>query len=345
MKLFLLLFFGHLASPVRHNLKYLFTASSGVHTLPTFVAVAMVDEVEIMYCDSNTKVINSKQLWMEKIFEDEPSHLDWYNQRCASYGEIFREQTADIMLDLNQREGDHILQRSSGCEWDNDTGEVIGFRWYGYDGEDFLKLDMKTTTWIPGKPQAELTKHKWDNNTDNNRFWKNFHTNTCPQWLKKYLSYGRNSLLRTEIPSVSLLQKKPSAPVSCHATGFFPDKAEMFWRQDGVEFHEGVEKGEILPNNDGTFQMSVNMELTSNASEDWKRYDCVFQLSGLDDIVTKLNKAKIKNNLVPPTEFVTVTAVTITVIVVSLLLLGLCIAGFFIWRRTNNEFRPARRQH
>lgn len=56
---------------------------------------------------------------------------------------------------------------------------------------------MKTDTWIPAKPQAELTKRKWDNNTDYNRYWKNFHTNTCPQLLKKYVSYGRNSLLRT----------------------------------------------------------------------------------------------------------------------------------------------------
>nr|XP_004569849.2 major histocompatibility complex class I-related gene protein isoform X2 [Maylandia zebra] len=341
MKLFLLLFFCHLASPVKHNLKYLFTASSGVHTLPTLVAVATVDEVEIMYCDSNTKVVNPKQIWMEKLFEDEPNHLEWYNQACASYGQIFREQIVNVMLDLNQHEGDHILQRLSGCEWDNDTGEVNGFRWYGYDGEDFLKFDMKTDTWIPAKPQAELTKRKWDNNTDYNRYWKNFHTNICPQWLKKYVSYGRNSLLRTELPSVSLLQKTPASLVSCHATGFHPNRAEMFWRKDGEEIHDGVKKGEILPNNDGTFQMSVNMKLSSNASEDWKRYDCVFQLSGVDDIITKLNKGMIRTNLVSPTEFVQVTAPAV-VIVVGLLLLGLCIAGFFIWRRSNNEFQHAR---
>uniref|UniRef100_A0A3P9D7K4 Ig-like domain-containing protein n=1 Tax=Maylandia zebra TaxID=106582 RepID=A0A3P9D7K4_9CICH len=287
---------------MKHNLKYLFTASSGVHTLPTLVAVATVDEVEIMYCDSNTKVVNPKQIWMEKLFEDEPNHLEWYNQALLFY-----------IANVKVKYCDHILQRLSGCEWDNDTGEVNGFRWYGYDGEDFLKFDMKTDTWIPAKPQAELTKRKWDNNTDYNRYWKNFHTNICPQWLKKYVSYGRNSLLRT----VSLLQKTPASLVSCHATGFHPNRAEMFWRKDGEEIHDGVKKGEILPNNDGTFQMSVNMKLSSNASEDWKRYDCVFQLS------------------VSPTEFVQVTAPAV-VIVVGLLLLGLCIAGFFIWRRSNN---------
>ena len=96
---------------------------------------------------------------------------------------------------------------------------------------------------------------------------------------------------------MSLLQKTPSSPVSCHATGFYPHRAEMFWRKDGEELHEDVEPGEILPNHDGSFQMSVDLKLSSVKPEDWKKYDCVFHLSGVkDDIVTKLDKAVIKTN-------------------------------------------------
>ena len=100
-----------------------------------------------------------------------------------------------------------------------------------------------------------------------------------------------------ERPSVSLLQKTPSSPVSCHATGFYPQRAELLWRRDGEEIHEGVEKGEILPNSDQTFQMSVQVNMSSVKPEDWRRYDCVFQLSGVkDDIVTRLDKAVIQTN-------------------------------------------------
>ena len=71
----------------------------------------------------------------------------------------------------------------------------------------------------------------------------------------------------------------------------------MFWRKDGEELHEDVEPGEILPNHDGSFQMSVDLKLSSVKPEDWKKYDCVFHLSGVkDDIVTKLDKAVIKSN-------------------------------------------------
>ncbi|XP_045899304.1 major histocompatibility complex class I-related gene protein-like isoform X2 [Micropterus dolomieu] len=68
----------------------------------------------------------------------------------------------------------------------------------------------------------------------------------------------------------------------------------MFWRKDGEELHEDVDLGEILPNNDGSFQMSVDLNPPSG---DWEKYECVFQLSGVkNDIITKLDKAKIRTN-------------------------------------------------
>ncbi|XP_014187182.1 HLA class I histocompatibility antigen, alpha chain G isoform X2 [Haplochromis burtoni] len=89
----------------------------------------------------------------------------------------------------------------------------------------------------------------------------------------------------------------PSSPVSCHATGFYPKRVMMFWRKDGEELHEGVDPGEILPNNDGTFQMSVDLNVSSFTLEDWSRFDCVFHLSdGEDVIITRLNETVIRTN-------------------------------------------------
>ncbi|KAG7219351.1 hypothetical protein INR49_019111 [Caranx melampygus] len=39
---------------------------------------------------------------------------------------------------------------------------------------------------------------------------------------------------------------------------FYPHRALLFWTKDGEELHEDVEQGEILPNHDGTFQMTVD---------------------------------------------------------------------------------------
>ncbi|XP_076611534.1 major histocompatibility complex class I-related protein 1-like isoform X3 [Chaetodon auriga] len=133
-----------------------------------------------------------------------------------------------------------------------------------------------------------------------------------------------------ELPSVSLLQKTPSSPVSCHASGFYPDRATLIWRKDGEELHEDVELGEILPNHDGTFQTSADLNVSSVPPEDWRRYDCVFHLSGVkDDDVTKLDKAEIRTNWVSPPEF------PVVAVVIGLLLLTVFIIGLYMWRRNN----------
>ncbi|XP_044190684.1 major histocompatibility complex class I-related gene protein-like [Thunnus albacares] len=256
------------------------------------------------------------------------------------YQHIYKDDINILKQQLNQSAGVHIFQRMNGCEWDDETGEVNVFTQFGYDGEDFLAFDLKTLTWIAPRPQAVITKNRWDKDRPYNEMWKNFLNYRCPELLRRYLDYGKSSLLRTEFPSVSLLQKTPSSPVSCHATGFYPHRAMMFWRKDGEELHEDVEHGEILPNHDGSFQMSVDLNLSSIIPEDWRRYDCVFHLSGVkDDIVTKLDKTMIRTNWVSPSEFP--AGRVIGGVVGLLLLLAVCITGVFIWRRRDNGFRPA----
>uniref|UniRef100_A0A8P4GDJ1 Ig-like domain-containing protein n=1 Tax=Dicentrarchus labrax TaxID=13489 RepID=A0A8P4GDJ1_DICLA len=285
------------AAAMKHSLKYIFTASSGVPNFPEFVTVGLVDEVQIDHYDSNTRRAEPKQDWMSRVTAEDPQY--WERQTQASLGkqQAFKANIETGKQRFNQTGGVHIAQRMYGCEWDDDTGEVNGYDQWGYDGEDFIAFDLKTETWIAPVPQAVITKHKWDNNRAQIALYKNYLIRECIDWLKKYVDYGRSSLLRTELPSVSLLQKTPSSPVSCHATGFYPDSATLIWRKDGEELHEDVDHGEILLNHDGSFQMSVDLNLSSVTPEDWRRYDCVFQLFGeKNDIVTKLDKAEIRTN-------------------------------------------------
>ncbi|TNN62077.1 BOLA class I histocompatibility antigen, alpha chain BL3-6 [Liparis tanakae] len=128
-----------------------------------------------------------------------------------------------------------------------------------------------------------------------------------------------------ELPSVSLLQKTPSSPVRCHATGFYPRSAALFWRKDGKELHEDLDHGEILPNHDGSFQMSVNLKLPAVPAEDWRRYQCVFRLSGVEEpIVIPLEEAGIRTNAgetrrdeEKPSGMT--TTITITIIIIAVL--------------------------
>ncbi|XP_053189998.1 major histocompatibility complex class I-related gene protein-like [Scomber japonicus] len=297
MLCFLVLLGLHSAAAVIHSMKCFITASSQVPNFPEFVAVAKVDDVQTEYYDSNIMKVVPKQDWMIRIMKDDPDYWKSLTKRRKDQQQLFKGYIETLKQHLNQTGGVHVLQMMYGCEWDDEPADIQnGFTCIGYDGEDFLSFDLKTGTWITLKQQAEITKLEWDTDKAKTICLKHYLNHRCPDYLEKFVNYGRNSLMRTDLPSVSLLQKTPSSPVSCFATGFYPNRAEMFWRKDGEKLHEDVELGEILPNHDGSFQMSVDLNLSSVTPEDWRRYECVFHLTGVRDIITKMDKTAIKTN-------------------------------------------------
>ncbi|XP_056438641.1 major histocompatibility complex class I-related gene protein-like [Gadus chalcogrammus] len=329
----LLLVFGHGVSSVLHSKQYFYTGSSGLSTFPEFVAVGMVDGVQFEYYDSNTQREVLKQDWMEQAIREDHDYQARGTGIAQGDQQVFKADIVHLKKIFNQIGGIHIYQWMYGCEWDDEDDSTDGYEQYGYDGEDFISLDLKTLTWVAAVPQAVPITQSWNEDEADLQYLKYYHTKECVGVLKTALFYGKNTLQRTDRPRVSLLQRSPSSPVVCHATGFYPDRVVVFWRRDGQELHEQVDPGEVLPNHDGTFQVSVDLNLTAVPQEDWGRYECVVQLRGIEDISTPLDPALIRTN------WEVQSGLTIPIIIglLVLLLAAAAAVGVFVYQKRNGS--------
>uniref|UniRef100_A0A3B3QC04 Ig-like domain-containing protein n=1 Tax=Paramormyrops kingsleyae TaxID=1676925 RepID=A0A3B3QC04_9TELE len=236
--------------PMSHSLQYVYSGTSGIWNLPEFMIVRLVDGEPFVHYDSNSHKMTPLQEWMAK--SEGPDYWNTESQVAMSDELAFENNIEVAKQRFNQTGGIHTLQVMYSCEWDDETGVSV----YGYDGSDFLTLDLKTMTYVAPVMQAVPTKLNWNSGRAFLEGQKAYHTHICIEWLKKYVSYGKSTLERTVRPEVSLLQKDPSSPVTCHATGFFPKGIVVTWRKDGVDMHSDVEVGETLPNGN---QYNTNM--------------------------------------------------------------------------------------
>ncbi|XP_064204997.1 uncharacterized protein LOC135262093 isoform X4 [Anguilla rostrata] len=278
-----------------HSLKYFYTGVTAGIDFPEYTSVGMVDDEQFTYYDSNMRRTIPKTEWIkENVGAD---YWDEMSQIGMGHQQSFKTNIGILMQRFNQTQGVHTVQRMYGCEWDDETEATGGFNQYGYDGEDFVTYDLKYLRYIAPVQQAFITAVKWSHNPAELEHMKQYLTQECVDWLKKYVSYGRSALERTVAPEVSLLQKDPCSPViTCHVTGFYPRGVMVTWQRNGKELDGDVELGETVPNEDGTFQTTSHLTVKP---EDWKgqEYTCTVQHKSLkQDIILPVKEENIKRN-------------------------------------------------
>ncbi|XP_058230566.1 H-2 class I histocompatibility antigen, Q9 alpha chain-like [Hemibagrus wyckioides] len=288
--LLFLTFSLHLSSADTHSLQYL-------HTLITpginFTAVGLLDGEQCVSYDCKTKEMIPKIQWIQKISVDEPHYWNIQTLLVKNHQEHLHNIVDTVMRNLNQNEGVHTLQRMYSCELHDDS-TTRGYDQYAYDGEDFISLDLNTGTWTADNDKAVIFIKQWDPTGDEAQYWKDYLKNSCIDQLKKFVSYGRETLKKKVPPTASVFQKhSPSPEVVCHATGFFPKAVNITWRKDGEDVNEDVELRETLPNQDGSFQKRSILKVPA---EDLQKhtYTCVIQHSSLkEELVLNVNEQQI----------------------------------------------------
>ncbi|XP_046698252.1 BOLA class I histocompatibility antigen, alpha chain BL3-7-like [Silurus meridionalis] len=291
LKLLLISVFSlRVSSADPHSLQYLHTGlPPGTH-FPEFTAVGLFDGQQFVYYDSNIRKMIPKTEWIQNISADDADYWDRETQKQHANQEIFIFYLDVIKQEFNQTEGVHTLQRMYGCEIDGNS-TTRGYDQYSYDGEDFFSLDLNTGSWTAVNDEVEIFIKRWDPGRSEAEYWRNFLETECIDWIKKFVSYSRETLERKIPPAASVFQKNSSSPeVVCHATGFFPKALIIKWQKDGEDVYEDVELRETLPNEDGSFQKRSILKVSAEELQK-HTYTCVIEHSSLEkEMVLKVLK-------------------------------------------------------
>ncbi|XP_077082060.1 major histocompatibility complex class I-related protein 1-like isoform X2 [Siphateles boraxobius] len=327
MKKFIIFFiFIPLVYSEIHKFITTYTAINGQTTAgtPEFSAVTTLDDHQIEYYDSNIKKLIPRQDWMEEFASTEP----WkkYIEIRKDVQQIFKINIPVIMQRFNQSHGLHTYQRMYGCEYDDETGDSQVFDHHGYDGEDFISLDLKEIRYTASVPQGILTVMKWNNDREKLISQKQYYNYECVYWLKELLHLSKAAFEKTE-PKVSLLQKNPDYYVECHVTGFLFRNTSISWRKNGQDLRDSskLEYRDTLPNENGTFQRTVALYVLP---DEWKkdRYSCVVEHKSLTETIQKIltEDQIMRNKSASDASYIKSPALVSILVIVLIVLCVLC---------------------
>ncbi|KFP16464.1 Class I histocompatibility antigen, F10 alpha chain, partial [Egretta garzetta] len=177
--------------------------------------------------------------------------------------------------------GAHTWQRMVGCDLLEDNS-TRGYSQYAYDGRDYIAFDMDTMTFTAADAAAQITKRKWEVDGTEAERQKHYLKDTCIEWLRKYVSYGRAVLERKERPVVRVSGKEAhgTLTLSCRAYGFYPRPIRVSWLKDGEVRDQETERGGIVPNSDGTYYTWASIEARP---EEKDKYRCRVEHASLGE--------------------------------------------------------------
>ncbi|XP_056308261.1 major histocompatibility complex class I-related gene protein-like [Danio aesculapii] len=147
----------------------------------------------------------------------------------------------------------------------------------------------------------------------------------CIKTIKNYLQKRESQVNRRETPNITLFKKASGSGgsyLSCLATRFYPRHINLTLLRDGqpVSDHE-LTGGDLLPNEDGTYQMRKSLEIRVEEREKHK-YTCSVEHLGRNytlDIILEFDPGEPFKSVIP----------LVLMIICLVLVFG---AGFIIYK-------------
>ncbi|ETE57107.1 hypothetical protein L345_17181, partial [Ophiophagus hannah] len=265
------------------------------------IVLGYVDSQIFARYDSNSKKIQPRVSWMEKLEKDIPQYWQALIDVVRTQDYLFREyleymRTAYDMDKVHVRiemsvspddssnhnpvplSGFHMLQGIASVDLQGD-GSNRTFMQMAYNGETIASSTMDVPI-----------------------------TENCIEFLEKCLSYGKEMLLRTAVGGFSACQaleelrvnsgdavfaETPMVTLSsrtevedgmemhvCRVDGFYPREIDASWTRDGEVWLQDTLHGSVAPNADGTYHYWLSIQIDP---EERDRYQCRVEHDGLQE--------------------------------------------------------------
>ncbi|KAI7812166.1 putative hereditary hemochromatosis protein-like protein [Triplophysa rosa] len=305
-----------------HSFWVLATYIKGQSPFPQFSYTLMLDDVRLLYYNGETKTFIRRGNTTNEDTVLDPNVLF----KITDYIEAsFIENSAIVTQNLNKTNGALAFQKLVLCELkDNgEPGQMITRRAFEGSTTDELRYIENSFTFQGSlNITAEVLKIHLDIS-----MWRHeyFYYPACIKTLKAYLEKRRIQVNRKVKPKVRLLHNKLSfgPQVSCLATGFYPRHINLTLFRDGQPVTDDVTGGDLLPNDDGTYQMRKILKISAEEQREKHKYTCTATHLILD------NKLDITLEFDHGTPIKPVISFVLTVLA---LLFGI-VAAVTIWRK------------
>uniref|UniRef100_A0A8C5NTS2 Ig-like domain-containing protein n=13 Tax=Passerellidae TaxID=1729112 RepID=A0A8C5NTS2_JUNHY len=296
------------------------------------MSMGYLDGIPFVRYDSERGWAEPLTQWMKDGVE--PEYWEKQTQINEGNQHVAARNLETLQERYNQSGGLHTVQRLSGCELLSD-GSVRGSRWEGYDGRDFISIDLGSGRFMAADSVAEITRRRWEQDGTVAERHLNYLKHVCPEWLRKYVGYGQKELERKEPPDVHVSGKEEHGMLilSCHVYGFYPNTIAVSWMKGGETLDQETEWGGIVPNSDGTFHTWARIEVLP---EEREQYRCRVEHPGMPEPGIFAWEPTSGGNL----------PVVVAVSVIAAILILIVLIGFGMWklqsgRRDWKGYNPA----
>ncbi|XP_077688963.1 major histocompatibility complex class I-related protein 1-like [Eretmochelys imbricata] len=311
-----------------HSLRYFVTAVSDPEPgLPAYVSVGYLNDNPFVECDSDSGLYQPRAQWIKDNVDAD--YWERGTNRGITKQQVYKGNIRILMERYNQTGGFHTLQHKSGCEIRED-GSIGGFRQFAYDGDDFLSFDMNTYTWVAAVKEAEITQRRWNEDTADLQYRKQYTEKECIEWLTKYRQYGKEALQEREPAAVEVSSKATPdrlTSLSCRVYGFYPRDIAVTWMKNGKMREQETQRGDILPSGDGTYQIQATLEIDP---KEGGRYSCLVDHNSLPEPLNVFWEPK--SNVIP------IVAGVIGALVAAIVT---AVVGIIIWRKIGSGKKGA----